>query len=283
MKKIGGLLLILCLLCSSIILPVSAAAEATDELASNYIPADVETKLKEQGAYEQIIKVYTLGMYFHDFAEGMTVEEVIAADGTEPEYVTFTSNSLSGKAIQQFRKQNGEWKDCFQNNIYSKAKIESWLPDALSASYLQVEGVGSMKITNIYCLDTNSPPRLSTIVYEAGDDRYYAVYNQINPEDNTSIPTYYAEADFYAYVKAWLANYKNSFQYDEKGNALDSGGSTFVDIDPLHFNPLNVKLRKTAVPIWVLPVGIVLVGGIATVAIVRRRKRKAVSEGELSA
>lgn len=263
--------------------PVSAAAEATDELASNDIPAEVEAQLKEIASYDQIIKIYTLGMYFHDFAEDMTVEEVIAADGAEAEYVTFTSPAFSEKEIRYFRYQDGEWQDCFQKTVYSRAKIESWLPDALSASYLQIEGMGSKKITNIYCLDTNSPPRMSTIVYEAEGERYYAVYNQINPEDNTVTPTYYAEADFYAYVKAWLANYRRYSQFDAMGNALDGGGGAIVDADPLHFNPLDVTLRKTAMPIWLLPVGITLGvvalgGGIAALVIVHKRKKKPVQE-----
>jgi hypothetical protein len=87
---------------------VTAAAEATDELASNYIPAEVEVELKKQTPYDRIIKIYPLGMYFHDFAKDMTMEEVIAARGTKAEYVTFTTPIFGEEQIHLFRFQNGE-------------------------------------------------------------------------------------------------------------------------------------------------------------------------------
>lgn len=280
MKKFSIVLLILCLLCGNLCIPISAAPVATDELASNYIPAETETKLKEQTPYDQVIKLYTIPSYFDYFAEGMNLEEVIKTTNKRLQYVTIGPRNQYGKEVQFYYYEGAELK-YLDDTMNMYGDLGEWVRENLPQNYLQIEGKGAKEVSNVYFLYMWDIPGISTIVYDTGDAYYYAVFNRADEGTKKLLPTYYAEEDFYAYVKAVVSVLNGGPAYDENGNPLYGGTGPFPDA--LHFNPLEVTLTETPLPNWLLYGGIalgvvVLAGGVTAIIVVRKRKCRATAE-----
>ena len=273
MKKLYALLLTLCLLCGSIILPVSAAAEATDELASNYIAPEIQAKLREKISYDEALRVYNMGHYFYDIAEGATIHDVIAKCESPAEYVAFNEESDWKREAERFTMWNNELSQAAPSLVETQLKQQfyHWLKDVSTASLLEIEGEGQKEIVNIYCLMSYNQYVIDVVVYDVGDAKYYAVYDKGMEEE----ALFFAEADFLEYVKTWVAA-------QPKISEDAYGGEGVRQIDAFPFNPLDVTLRKTAAPIWLLPAGIALgvvaLGGTTAFVIVRKRKKKAAQE-----
>ena len=273
MKKLYALLLTLCLLCGSIILPASALAEATDELASNYIAPEIQAKLREKISYDEALRVYNMGHYFYDIAEGATIHDVIAKCEAPAEYVAFNAESDWKREAERFTMRNDRLSQSDPSVLETQLKQQfyQWLREISTASFLDIEGEGQKEIVNIYCLMSYNQYVIDVVVYDVGDAKYYAVYDKGMEEE----ALFFAEADFLEYVKTWVAA-------QPKISEDTYGGEGVRQIDVSPFNPLEVTLRKTAAPIWLLPVGIVLgvvaLGGATAFVIVRKRKKKAVQE-----
>lgn len=237
MKKLCILLLTLCLLVGMLSVYASAA-EATDSLASDYLSSDMQAKLKEKTSYDRVIKVYTLGMYFHDFVEGDSWEKLL----TEALGITYYVNNEEAESRNMLYGYVYR-DDAFEKKTDSTHNIDmyNWLSNVLDSSYLRIVGVGEKKIQNIYCIITYSPPRASMIVYDTEDGRYYALYNRGRNEE----PTYFTVESFEAYVHAWVDEYNSKPQYDENGEPY-AGGFPTVSIPAANFDPLMVSLSAVA-------------------------------------
>ncbi len=274
MKKLYALLLTLCLLLGSMCIPVSALAEATDELASNYIAPEIQAKLREKISYDEALRVYNMGHYFYDIAEGATIHDVILKCESPAEYIAFNEETDRKQEVERFTMWNDELSQAAPSLVETQLKQQfyHWLKDVSTASFLEIEGEGRKEIVNIYCLMSYNQYVIDIVVYDVGDAKYYAVYDKGMEEE----AIFFAEEDFLEYVKTWVAA-------QPKTQEDTYGGGIVREIDVSSFNPLTVTLRKTAAPLWLLPTGIALgvvaLGGATALVIVRKRKKKAATLG----
>ena len=277
MKKLYALLFILCLLLGGACISASAAAEATDPLASNYISDDVSSKLEETVDCDAIIKIYHMQWYFRDILPDKSIQQLIEENTTQVTYAVFNEETHITKSAKHFAYENGTIRERKNNNYKSDSYV--WLSDVVETAYLQVDGKVK-EVQNIYCIKGEIYMQCPMVVYDVGDAKYYAVYET----GMEGAPIYLDEPSFYTYISAWIKEWDELHALPEGDEDLSQipwgGGAPDVSAD--QFNPLDVTLRKTAVPIWVLPAGIALgvvaLGGTTAFVIVRTRKKKAAQE-----
>lgn len=207
--------------------------------ASNNISNEVSEKLKAHTDYENAIRIYTVGMYFHDLVNGKTLDEIINTFPEASEMYFTETGASENKEYGVYTYANGEIKASNESDISNQSKY-IWLKEAVSAKILSLDDAEDKPITNVYCLRTASPPRISVIIYQTLDATYYAVYNNGTNE----APCYMSEDAFMAYVNAYVAEYNSHPNYDEEGNPLYWMGS--VNVDPLNFGTLNISLKSQA-------------------------------------
>lgn len=217
---------------------VVASSENTLKVnASNYIPDEVSGKLKTSIDYDYAIRIYVVGMYFHDLVDGKTLDEIMS---DAPVRYFAVKGSADEAAYGIYTYRNGEVQKFVEAGTPDSETYE-WLKDTVSATTLSIEGIGDKPITNVYCLRTYSPPRASVIVYQTTDATYYAWYrNGMHQE-----PLYMAEDAFMAYAHAYVAEYRSRPQYDENGEPLYWSGG--VSVDPSGFETLTVTLKSEAI------------------------------------
>ncbi|MBE6549923.1 MAG: hypothetical protein E7670_05800 [Ruminococcaceae bacterium] len=203
--------------------------------ASNNISSEVSEKLKEHIDYDCAIRIYTVGMYFHDFADGKTLDDIVNTFPDSAEIYFALKISLNEFEYGTYSYKDGEMKKLQESDA---AALYEWIDDTLNAKTISIEGIGDMPITNVYCLRTYSPPRVSVIIYQTPDQTYYALYDK----GIDHAPAYMSEETFMKCVSAYVEKYNSYPNYNEDGEALNYDVS--LSLDSLGLETLNISLSS---------------------------------------